>query len=117
MKSQRYYEAHVTIDPVEGEERMSFETCCRCHGFRPADLLMTKSAGKLEPWDGDAFCTARHEDYVTIVNMTRYLVERLMDCGFKVRRFKIEDTLLDSRLGDGLPGMMRNLNSEKAYSK
>jgi hypothetical protein len=54
------------------------------------------------PDDGrkDAFATTRHINFDTIEHRMRVMVNLLRAAGFQVARFKIEDTLLDSKLGD-----------------
>jgi hypothetical protein len=98
MKSH-YYEAHVTTDPVPDVE--GFKRIVNGCGFVPAKLLMQK--GKtVEPSDLDMFCTARSSNLGAIIDMTHDVVLALQSNGFKVRRYKIESTLIDSRDTDEL---------------
>lgn len=97
MKSRLYYEAHVTLKPVPEEVRDGIlREIAHINGFRVAKLLMQKGG----PCTEDAFCTARDSDYETIRCRTVAMVQRLLSAGFTVRRYKIEDTLIDSKMGD-----------------
>lgn len=93
--SSLYYESHITIDPVFGEELQHFKEVCLGFNFRVAKLLMEKT-----PSTQDAFCTSRSQVYTDIVERTSGLVLALKQVGFKVRRYKIEDTLVDSKIDD-----------------
>lgn len=90
-----YYESHITIDPVFGEELQNFKAVCLGFNFRVAKLLMEKT-----PSTKDAFCTGRSNNYTDIVERTVGLVQALRQVGFKVRRYKIEDTVIDSHIKD-----------------
>lgn len=104
MKSALYYECHITIDPPIGETNFQqFGQICGVEGFRVAKLLMRKengSAGVVS--HDDSFCTTRGVLYEDVVCRMNNLICRLKDFGFNVRRYKIEDTLLDSNRGDEL---------------
>ena len=90
-----YYESHVTIDPVFGQDLSNFVAICANYKFRVAKLLMEKG-----PNTKDAFCTSRSQSYTDIVTRTIELVQRLQREKFVVRRYKIEDTIVDSNIGD-----------------
>lgn len=98
MRSRLYYEAHITIDPVPESEREEVEAIAAQFDFRLAKLLMDKG----QPNSKDAFMTVRSGDLDEIKGLVRRCVSRLSVCGYRVRRWKIEDTLFDSRAGDGL---------------
>lgn len=91
-----YYEAHITIDPVEEWKRPMVEELARRSGFKLAKLLMDKGV----PSQLDTFMTSHSKDFDDITHRTKLLVCVLFGCGFPVRRYKIEDTLLDSRHSD-----------------
>jgi len=153
VNASLYYEAHVTIDPVFGEQRENAMLIAERHGFRLAELIMriqvnqsaygnvvpllygtdrvpvtlidyqdfkstaeTAKQGKgggsptttgYKNLDDDAhmakddtFMTGRSRDlaYLT-VNLQR-LVKDMQDEGYSVRRYKIEDCIVDSQLMD-----------------
>lgn len=98
-----YYEAHVTIAPVFDDERDGADVTARQYGFKLAKLLMQKRAlDAPEQSKYDTFMTAHATDLDDIINRTRNLVTTLKHNGFTVRRYKIEDTMLDSRSVDEL---------------
>lgn len=87
-----YFEGRVTIDPVDDETEL--REIAKRWGFRVADLLMKKSLAKSRL---DAFMTARSLSYQDIGTRTNCCVQDLAEAGFVVRRYKIENTLLDVR--------------------
>lgn len=92
----KYYECHLTIDPVEGERLNLFECTCSTYKFKVAKLLMQK--GELN--DKDAFCTGHSKEYSDIFQRMTWLNCHLLELGFTVRRYKIEAVIFDSRAGD-----------------
>lgn len=91
-----YFEAHVTIDPVASDnEEWHIATLASEQGFRVAEFLYKKSGRVANP---DSFMTTRSKDWLDIVARTTMLVSRLIEYGYTVRRYKIENTLLDVRL-------------------
>lgn len=102
-EARLYFEAHVTIDPVFDHERELVEKIAQPHGFRLAKLIMRKREADAErPAQDDTFMTGHGKRRVDIQYRTRMLVEQLRAAGFRVRRYKIEDTVLDSRTEDEL---------------
>lgn len=95
-QARLYFEAHVTIDPVFDNQRAVANTIAERNGFKLAKLLMEKD-GVRSPSTLDTFMTAHGKDYDDIFVRTGNMVIELLDAGFVVRRYKIEDTLLDSR--------------------
>lgn len=99
--SRHYYEAHVTVEPVYETDLERFKVICHDYKFRVANLLMQKRKGDTEERSkNDSFCTGRGISYTDIEKRMLALVERLQKEGFKVWRYKIESTLLDSRYDD-----------------
>lgn len=98
-----YYEAHVTIEPVFDERRCAASEIAKRYRFRLAELLMQKrQSDSAERSRYDTFMTANGHVLEDIENRTRGLIEALREAGFKVWRYKIEDTLVDSRFRDSL---------------
>ena len=91
-----YFEAHVTIDPADDPEDPRLRKLAKAQGFRVAELLMKKGSGERSRLDD--FMTARGTVYDDVLARTMMLVSTLMESGYKVRRYKIENTLLDVRL-------------------
>ena len=99
--TRHYYEAHVTIEPVFEERLASFKEVCHDYKFHVANLLMQKRKSDTEERSkNDSFCTGRGISYADIKTRMLALVNRLEKEGFKVWRYKIESTLLDSRYDD-----------------
>jgi hypothetical protein len=95
-----YYEAHITIDPVFDIKLEQFKMLSKRYNFRVAKLLMEKGGEYNVPSTRDSFCTSRSTDFTKIVNDTICLVDALKIANFKVRRYKIEDTIVDSNIKD-----------------
>jgi hypothetical protein len=90
-----YYEAHITVEPLD--ERMplyaTFVELCRRYDFRPAEFLLVKPFGN----PPDAFASARSTDLAALVQRVRSLGKALVAANIEVWRYKVEDTLFDSR--------------------
>jgi hypothetical protein len=101
IKAKHYYESHVTIEPVfedklEEVKRISFE----CN-FKVANLLFKKRETDTEERSThDTFTTGHSKYYEDIVERTKRLVVSLQHAGYTVWRYKIEDTMMDSRIDD-----------------
>jgi len=101
MKSDLYYECHITIEPVFGPRLELLKEVVRPMGFRVADLLMLRNREATpERSEYDTFCTTRGKDYEDIVARMEWAVDSLQNCGFDVWRYKVEDTLLDVRVNN-----------------
>jgi hypothetical protein len=96
-----YYEAHVTIAPVFDERRAIASIIALRNGFRLAELLMQKRAEDTpERSRHDTFMTGHGKDYTDITHRVDSVCADLRQHGFEVYRAKIEDTLMDTRMGD-----------------
>lgn len=96
-----YLEAHVTIEPVFDERRAEAARIALKHRFRLADLLMKKErAATEERSDKDTFMTGHSKSQSDICQRLIALVRDLRAAGFQVWRYKVEDTLVDSRSRD-----------------
>lgn len=96
-----YYEAHVTIAPVFDDRLELFKEIAARHQFRVADLLMKKRADDTpEMSQYDSFCTGRDTNMPEILRRIACMVCDLQLEGFDVWRYKLEDTLIDSRTDD-----------------
>ena len=101
QESELYYESHITIEPVFDERLEDFRKLCEPHKFKPASLLMKKrKEDTAERSQYDTFATGHGKLFDDISARTIGLVEDLKAAGFKVWRYKIEDTMLDSRHED-----------------
>lgn len=98
-----YYESHVTIEPVFDLRRVLAGNVASRYGFRLAKLIMRKDSADAEmPSTDDTFMTANDKNLERLKVATIGLVLQLKSCDFQVRRYKIEDTILDSRISDEL---------------
>ena len=99
-KAELYFEAHVTLDPVlDTERRKDLVSISENFGFKVAKLLMEKG-GKESTLD--SFTTAHSKSLLDITTRVLGIVKCLQLNNFTVRRYKIEDTVLDSRTTDCL---------------
>lgn len=92
--TELYFETHITIDPVEEDREYLLKGLASSFGFRVAELYM-KKGGRSRL---DSFMTTRGTDYEDVQQRTIACVETLQKEGYTVRRYKIENTLLDVRL-------------------
>lgn len=100
-KARHYYEAHITIDPVFDTRRELAGAIAAVQGYRLAELIMRKQEADVEhPAQDDTFLTSRSGDLEDLRKRTIKCVIVLQLNDFTVRRYKIEDTLLDSRESD-----------------
>lgn len=100
-KVDLYLEAHITIEPVFDDERERAGAIGKAHGFKLAHLLMQRERGDTpERSSRDTFMTGHSKFCDEIQARTRACVEALRGAGFKVWRYKIENTVLDSRNED-----------------
>lgn len=98
-----YYESHVTIEPVFDEKRERAAILAQQYGFKLAKLLMQKrELDTPERSNLDTFMTSHSKNLEDILKRTSELVIALKAAGYKVWRYKIEDTMLDSRNADEL---------------
>lgn len=98
-----YYESHITIEPVFDDVREGAAITAQQYGFKLAKLLMQKravDAPKRSKYD--TFMTAHSVNLEDITKRTKDLVLALQASGLNVWRYKIEDTILDSRIIDEL---------------
>ena len=97
-----YFEAHITTDPIPSDTDDALARAWvilhagQVRGFRVADLLMRKGDAWV-PHTADAFFSTRSNSYPDVIERTREFVAWLARAGVKVRRFKIENTLVDVR--------------------
>ncbi len=93
----KYYESHVTIDPVIDAYKRQLTELAEAFKFKVADLLMSKE-GHLVASDHDMFMTGHSHDYELLNRNMIALVLALAEQGYKVRRYKMEAVIFDSRV-------------------
>ena len=89
--TEYYFESHITIDPVE--DIVELTELASKYNFKPAKLLMDKGI----PSKLDTFITGRSKDYLVLLTNTENLVNKLKLNNYVVRRYKLENILLDVR--------------------
>lgn len=93
-----YYESHITIEPVFGEDLEKVAQLAREHSFKVADLLMQKRKTDTPVRSSkDTFCTGRGKDYSDLEGRMMDLAKAIRMAGFDVWRTKIEAILYDVR--------------------
>jgi hypothetical protein len=94
-----YYECHVTIEPVDPEtdpsQYAALEAVVGAYGFKLAKLYMQKGVRS----DKDSFCTAHSDCREDIYERMAGVVRKLGEWDFRVRRYKIESVVFDTRCG------------------
>lgn len=102
METRLYYEAHITVAPYTQGSVLdaSMQAACKKYGMRVSTFLMFHS--EAQP---DAFTSIRDKNLDSIKARMSGAVKFLRMNGHTVKRFKIEDTVLDSKHGDELPAV------------
>jgi len=96
-----YFECHITVEPVFGEQLETLKQVVAPFGFRVADLLMRKRLEDApERSQYDTFCTSRSENYRDLEHRMNECLSAILNAGYVFWRYKIENTLLDRRYGD-----------------
>jgi len=94
--TELYFESHITIEPLSDAKQGDIMPIVNTYEFRIADLIMRNGRPHME----NMFVSARSEDYKDICTRTKHVVNALQCKGIKVLRYKVENTLLDSRKHD-----------------
>lgn len=89
-----YFEAHITIAPVTDDQKVALMELGHLYGYRMATFLLKKGSTAVP----DDFFTARGTSYDDLLYKTLQCVLALKDLGVTVKRYKIENTLLDVKL-------------------
>lgn len=98
-----YYESHITIEPVDEDDRAKIEEIVNSCGFRLAKLLMQKrKVDTPERSKYDTFCTGHSTDEPKLIRHMTECVKALQSAGYQVWRYKIECVTIDSRNEDSL---------------
>lgn len=101
--SNLYFEAHITIEPVFDDRLEQARQIASAHGFKVADLLMKKREADTEVRSkNDTFMTGHSKSDTDLGIRMGKLILALKRESFKVWRYKLEDTVFDSRIKDVL---------------
>lgn len=100
----RYYECHITVEPVFDDRLELLKDVCFPFKFKVADLLMKKRPSDSEKRSqNDTFTTSRSASYQEIYDRMMLCVDAMRKHGFVVWRYKIEAVLLDVKLREEIP--------------
>lgn len=101
--AELYLEAHVTIEPIFDEQLEKAKEIAAKFNFRVAELLMKKRSDDTETRSKyDTFMTGHSKSLKDINSRIVGLVSELKANDYKCWRYKVEDTLHDSRHYDTL---------------
>lgn len=110
-ESELYFECHITIAPVTGEHLELAKKLSKTQKFKVAELLMKKrgTSDEFVPSDYDTFTTGHSKFYDDIEGRMLGLINDLNKNGFTVLRYKIEDTICDSKRNDYLNALINQV--------
>lgn len=97
MKARLYYEAHITVK-AEDDGFDLFAESTRYADWKASQF----SEDEVDDMSGMWFASYRSTDMEVIRQRTATAIRALKKLGYEVMRWKIEDTLLDSKYGDTL---------------
>lgn len=94
----KYYEAHITIEPVFDDKLLTLTNLLKPYRFKVADLLLQKrKTDTLERNQFDSFATGHDKSYNKLLNRMNEAVAQLNVNNYKVWRVKIEAVVLDEK--------------------
>ena len=96
--TERYFEAHITVEPHEEHTFEEFAAMATEFDWRASRF----DEDHVDDATGKWFMSFRHTSYERIVREVRGMVYSLQQADTVVSRYKIEETLLDSKHGDTL---------------
>ncbi len=95
----KYFECHITIEPVFDERLIEVQNISRKHSFKVADLLMMRRKNDTPVRSSkDTFTTSTSSSYEEIYERMNACVLELIQNDFKVWRKKIEAVVFDERI-------------------
>jgi hypothetical protein len=103
-RARLYYEAHVTVEAVEGDGEeaarawQAFKLACGTLGWRASKF----SEDEVDDYHGKWFISWRGEELDATMDSIRSVVDMLEKGEYKIIRWKVEDTVYDSKHGDTL---------------
>jgi hypothetical protein len=106
-RSRLYYEAHVTVEAgSEGDDWTIFASGARSRGWRASKF----DEDEVDDMSGKWFLSFRDPELSRTKYHVRRCVEALESSGRTVLRWKIEDTVLDSKHGDTLEALEETIS-------
>lgn len=95
MKSSLYYECHITTEVIPHDKREQFDKDCKEFGFWASDWKLADTSLKF-------FATSRDTDLENMRLRMDGLMRLIKSRGIMIWRYKIEDTIIDSKIIDCL---------------
>lgn len=92
-----YYEAHITVPPLTEKDSEGLDKLCKGSIWHRSTFELHKN-GEVP----NGFVSARAATRTEILDAMAAMLATLQQAGFEILRFKVEDTLLDSKRGDTL---------------
>lgn len=96
-RARLYFEAHITVKAKEPEFWRSFARDARQMDWRASKF----DVDEVDHYDGAWFLSARAKSLREMKERVRNMLQLVQRNNYEVVRWKIEDTVLDSKLGDG----------------
>lgn len=107
-KSDLYYECHITIEPINDPHGISLvQDICMIYDFKMARFNMLADGEQAR-----TFISGRDQSYSRMFKRMINCINKLKTVyggnGFKILRYKIEDTIIDSNSdGDEILGLLK----------
>jgi hypothetical protein len=97
-KAKLYFESHITVERADLSRWQTFESISWVKDWKPSRFDQDDVDGYHDKW----FLSARDQDLETLKGRIKDTIDSLTSVGFEVIRWKIEDTVMDSKYGDTL---------------
>jgi hypothetical protein len=94
----RYFEAHITVEPHPEHTFEELAEMCREFEWKASRF----EVDEVDDIAGKWFMSARDTNYLRLFHRTQGMVYSLGQADTEVLRYKIEETLIDSKCGDKL---------------
>lgn len=98
MKAKLYFESHITVEREDMDKWGEFDTIATVFDWKPSRFDQDDVDGYHDKW----FLSARDQDLETLKTRIKNTINALTNSKFDVIRWKIEDTVMDSKYGDTL---------------
>lgn len=95
MDSKLYYEVHVTVNKMPKDTLLRL---CSINNYKASELKFDDVDGLPGSW----ICTYRGKNQDKVMISMLDFIQMIISNGGSVVRYKIEDTILDSKLNDSL---------------
>jgi hypothetical protein len=96
VAARLYYEAHITVEASDKVTWYWFSTVARSFGWRASKF----DEDEVDDMSGSWFLSFRGKDLHIVKQEVSHQLAILRQNGLQVLRWKIEDTVMDSKHGD-----------------